>query len=261
MLARMVRDPLFVFFLAGCTMFGAYSALQARSAQPVQLSAETRMALITGFESVAGRPANADDIARIERDYIVDELLFRDALDNGLHLSDTTVRGRLVEEMRLRITGLLPDPSDEQLVNHYAENTGRYFSEPALTFEHVYFRSRPADDQSLLARLQGGEPVAGEPFAQGRAFPGYGRSIIRGLFGQPFTTAAWAAPLGEWSGPFESSQGWHYVHPTERAPGALLPFDAVRDQVENDFLVAVIQQAVDQRVAALEQRYDVRIER
>jgi len=261
MLARMVRDPLFVFFLAGCALFAAYSALQSRSAQPVHLSAETRAALITSFESAAGRPANADDIARIERDYIADELLFRDALDNGLHLTDTTVRGRLVEEMRLRITGLLPDPSDEQLVNYYAENTGRYFSEPALTFEHVYFRSQPVDGQSIRARLQGGEPVAGEPFAQGQAFPGYGRSIIRGMFGQPFTAAVWAAPPGEWSGPFQSSQGWHYVYPTERVPEALLPFDAVRDQVENDYLFAVIQQAVDQRVAELEQRYEVRIER
>ncbi len=81
------------------------------------------------------------------------------------------------------------------------------------------------------------------------------------MFGQPFVDALWAAPVGEWSGPIESSQGWHYVRITERLPETLLSFDVVRDQVENDHLVAVIRQAVERRVAELEQRHDVTIER
>ena len=81
------------------------------------------------------------------------------------------------------------------------------------------------------------------------------------MFGQPFVDALWAAPLGEWSGPLESSQGWHYVRTTERVPAALLTFDAAREQVENDYLVALIEQAVERRVTELEQRYEVTIER
>ncbi len=81
------------------------------------------------------------------------------------------------------------------------------------------------------------------------------------MFSQPFVDALWAAPLGEWSGPLESPHGWHYVRPTGRLPAALLAFDAVREQVENDYLVALIEQAVERRVAELEQRYEVTIER
>jgi hypothetical protein len=261
MFSRMIRDPLFAFIVTGVALFALYAAVQSRNTDPVRLTATTRAALIADFEMLTGRPASADDIARIEREYVTDELLLRDALDSGLHLTDGEVRRLLVEMMRLRITGPLPDPTDEQLVNHYAENLDRYRSEPAVSFEHVYFRSLPAESHSILARLHGGTVIAGEPFAQGRSFPRYGRSIVRGMFSQPFVDALWTAPLDEWSGPVESPQGWHYVRPTERLPEGLLPFDAVRDQVENDYLVVLIQQAVERRVAELEQRHEVTIER
>ncbi len=261
MLARVIRDPLSAFLVGGIALFAVYAALQSRGTQPVRLAATTRAALVADFEALTGRPAGAGDIARIEREYVTDELLFRDAIDSGLHLTDGEVRRQLVEKMRLRVTGLLPEPTDEQLVNHYAENLDRYRSEPAVSFEQVYFRGRPPEPGNVLARLQGGEAIAGEPFPQGRSFPRYGRSILRGLFGQPFVDALWTAPLDEWSGPFESPQGWHYVRATERLPEALLAFDVVRSQVENDFLVALIEQAIERRVAELEQRHEVIIER
>jgi len=261
MLARLIRDPLFAFVLAGVALFVVYDAVQSRRTEPVQLTAATRAALIADFESLTGRSARADDIARIEREYVTDELLFRDAIDSGLHLTDNEIRRQLVETMRLRITGPLPDPTDEQLVNHYAGDVDRYRSEPAVSFEHVYFRRLPPDSENVLARLRNGEAIASEPFPRGRTFPRYGRSILRGMFSQPFVDALWAAPLGEWSGPLESPHGWHYVRPTERVPATLLAFDTVREQVENDYLVALIEQAVERRVNELEQRYEVAIER
>lgn len=261
MLRRMIRDPLFAFAVAGIALFAVYAGIQSGSTDPVRLAATTRAALIGDFETLTGRPATAGDIARIERDFVTDELLFRDAIDSGLHLTDGEVRRQLVEKMRLRVTGLLPEPSDEQLVNHYAENLDRYRSEPAVTFEHVYFRSLPPDGDGILARLGNGETIAGESFPQGRSYPRYGRSILRGMFGQSFVDALWSAPLGEWSGPLESPQGWHYVRATERLPEAPLAFDEVRSQVENDYLVAQIQQAVERRVAELEQRHEVIVER
>jgi peptidyl-prolyl cis-trans isomerase C len=268
--ARLVRDPLAVFAVAGAALYAVAALLQARDAGPVRLTAATRATLVGDFEAVAGRRADPEDIARLESDYIADELLFREAIDSGLHLTDSVVRGRLIEEMRFRVTGVLPDPTPEDLVNHYSEHLDRYRSEPSITFEHAYFRTPPADAGAVLARLRRGGPAGGgsrdgprigEPFAPGREFRRYGRSMVRGLFGPPFTEALWAAPPGEWSGPIESRHGWHYVRPTEHLAPALLPFNEVRGQVENDYLAAVIQEAVDRRIAELEQRHAVRIER
>jgi PPIC-type PPIASE domain len=259
--ARVVRDPLFVFAVAGLGLYLVYAGLQAGAGQTIRLPASTRAALISNFEALAGRPATPADVARIERDFINDEVLFREALANDLHLSDSSVRSRLIEEMRMRITGPLPDPTDEQLVNHYSENLDRYRSEPAITFQHVYFSERPANEAALLEQLRAGRPIDGESFDLGREFPQYGRSLLRGMFGQPFTEALWNAPLHTWVGPLESARGWHFVQATERLAPALLPFDAVRQQVEIEYLAAQIASAVDRHVDDKRQRLDVQIER
>lgn len=261
MLRRIVGDPLFAFLVAGLVLFALYELVSGDEAEPVQLTAGTRASLLRDFEAVAGRKAGAEDVARIEHDYIADELLFRDAIASGLHLTDGMVRGRLVEVMRLRAAGDLPDPTPEELVNYYSEHLDRYRSEPAASFEQVYFSALPAEPDVTLASLRAGKRVAGEPFPQGERFPRYGQSMLRGLLGQPFVEALWAAPIGQWAGPIQSSEGWHYVLVTERLPPVLLPFDEVREQVETDFLAAAIQDAVDRRVAELEQRYEVRVER
>ena len=227
-----------MFAVAGCALFLVYSMLQPVDSAVVRLTARTRTALIAEFESLTGRKANPADIARIERDYVTDELLFRDAVANGLHLTDGAIRSRLVEDMRLQVAGVLPDPSDEQLVNHYSDNIDRYRSEPSVTFAQVYFRTRPGNDKEILALLRDGKHVAGDAFPQGREFPRFGRSMLRGIVGQPFVDALWSAPLDQWIGPIESPRGWHFLRVTERLAAELLPFSVVRDQVESDYLAA-----------------------
>ena len=258
---RIIREPLFAFVVMGGVLYFAHSQLRSRHSEPVVLQAATRAALIGDFEKLHGRKATADDLARIEHDYLTDELLFREALENGLHRSDPSVRSKLVENMRYRITGPLADPTDEQLVNYYSENLDRYRAEPVVSFGQVYFAERPPDPAAVLAQLQQGGPVTGQPFRHGREFPRYGYSMLRGMFGQPMVESLSAAPLGEWIGPLESPYGWHYVRATERLPAALLPFDAVRQQVESDFMVVMIDAAVDRHLDELRRRHEVRSER
>jgi hypothetical protein len=258
---RLLREPLLAFLAIGALLFLGHRLQQSRAAEPIVLPAAARAALIADFEKMTGRPAIADDVTRIEQEFVADEILFREALAQGLHLSDSAVRARLVEEMRLRITGPLPEVTDEQLVNHYSEHLDRYRSEPAASFQHVFFAERPAEPEALLARLRSGTPVAGEPFGRGAEFSRYGRSMLRGLFGQDFTAALWTAPVGEWTGPLQSQFGWHYVRVGERQPPALLPFEQVRQQVENDLLVDTLERAVGRHVRDAMPRHEVRIER
>jgi hypothetical protein len=182
-------DPLIVFLVAGGLLFGAYALFAASVKNPIRLTAETRQALIDDFETATGRAAMAADIDRLERDYVTEEMLFRSALDVGLHLSDGEIRALIVQKMRLQVTGMLPDPSAEELVNYYAENQARYWSEPGFTFRQVFFQAVPTDPAAVLSTLAAGEIVAGDPFRHGDAFPAYGRSIIRSIFGQPFLDA------------------------------------------------------------------------
>jgi hypothetical protein len=254
-------DPLVVFLLAGGLLFAAYAFFAASAKHPIRLTAETRQALIDDFETATGRSAMAADIDRLERDYVTEELLFRSALDVGLHLSDGEIRALIVQKMRLQVTGMLPDPSDEELVNYYADNQARYWSEPGFTFRQVFFQAAPADPAGVLVSLAAGKTVAGDIFRQGAAFPAYGRSIIRSIFGQPFLDALGQAPLERWQGPIETRHGVHFILVTARHAPALLPFDVARSQVENDYLMELIQAAVARHVESLEQDHVVEIAR
>jgi hypothetical protein len=261
MFRALLREPLSIFTLAGALLFGVYVYLDERASPPVTLTAETRAALVGAFEQLTGRAATPEEIRRIEQDYVADELLFREAVTQGLHLTSRDVRAGMIAEMRLSIAGLLPDPDDEALINHYAENLEHYYAEPTISFRQVYFKAPPETPAHVLARLRDGEEIAGDFFAQGSEFPAYGRSMLRGLFGQQFLTALEAAPPGDWHGPIESTRGWHFVRAGERLPAHRLPFERVRSQVEQDYLRTLIQQAVDARVAEIAARYEVEIER
>jgi peptidyl-prolyl cis-trans isomerase C len=260
-LLRWLREPLVAFLLLGGLLFATHALVERSRAPTVRLSADTSAALQANFAAVAGRPPDAAEIARLEHEYIVDEVLLHEAVERGLHLSSGAVRSRLVEDMRREIAGPLPDPTDEELVDYYSSHLDQYRSEPSASFDHVYFRDRPDDTAAWLARLQQGASVEGDPFARGMSFERYGRSMLRGMFGEAFVDALWDVPVGGWSGPVESAYGWHFVRPRDRQPAALLPFDAVRHQVEGDYLAAAIERAVDRHVERLEQQRGLRIER
>jgi hypothetical protein len=257
-LGQLLREPLIVFLLAGMALFAAHALLEQRVRSAVTLSTETRARLVAEFESVVGRPASEAERARLARDFLAEELLAREAIDEGVHLADPGVRARLAETTRRRIAAGLAGPDDEDLVNYYAEHLDLYRTEPTIDFAQVYFREEPPP--GLLARLQAGEPIDGDEAAQGTSFPDYGESMIRSLFGETLLAALREAPLDAWSGPYASPHGWHYVRPAARRPGVLLPFDEVRDQVADDYTAAAIEAAVDAHIAHLRERYDVQVE-
>lgn len=259
MRARLLREPLFAFLVAGLALFLLYAWL--RQPDPIVLNQATRDALLEEFETLAGRPPAQADIKRIEREYVADELLFRAAIAEGVHLDNPGVRRQLIEAMRLRATGVAPDPSVEDLLDYYSDHLDRYHSEPAASFEHVYFVAAPADADAILQRLNRNESVAGDAFRHGRVFDRYGRSMVRGMFGEAFAAAVWSATPGRWIGPLESSQGWHFVRLSALQPAALRPFPEVSNQVENDWIAAQIQTAVDRKVAELARGQRITIER
>jgi len=186
MIVRLLRDPLFTFIFLGALVFFLYLSFSNNSMTTIKLNNLTKDTLIDNFEKLTGRDASPADIANIEREYIEEEILFREAIANGMHLLDPEVRSQLIEEMRYRITGILPDPDEEQLIDFYLNNIDRYYSEPTITLEHIYFKHQPEEPELLLIQLNQGKTFLGDEFWRGNRMPDYGDSMLRGLFGQNF---------------------------------------------------------------------------
>ncbi|MEM6626104.1 MAG: peptidylprolyl isomerase [Pseudomonadota bacterium] len=258
---KLARDPLTAFFAASGLIFVVYAILEARNSDPVYLSADIRAGLIENFTALQGRPPTKEEIANLENDFIAEELLFRDALDQGLHMTNAKARSLVIDDLRGQIGGRPDQPNEADLLDFYVDHPNLYRTEPAFSFRHVYFQTEPEDASALLQQLQAGEDIPGDSYWQGAEFPNFGVSVVRGMFGQPFIEALNAAPLNAWTGPLPSPRGWHFVFLSERHPPSLAPFARVRSQVEGDYMRAAVQGAVDEYVEALKDTYDVEIDR
>ena len=254
---RILRDPLFAFLLAGVALFVGYQAIERMRTPPVVYTADVEQATLADFETLTGRKASAADRARLKADYLAEELLFREAIARNMHLTDGETHKRLVDKLRYLIAGAPPEPTEEQLVNHYAENLVQYRAEPRSSFTQVYRIAKPADAALILAQLNAGETVASDDFWLGRDFPRYGDSMVRGIFGQPFVATLKTAPEGRWIGPVQSPRGWHFVRKRESIASAMIPFPAIRDQVRQDYMIAHSNTAIGKALADLKEKFDV----
>jgi hypothetical protein len=92
------RDPLLLFTVVGVLIFTLYYSLEESYQPTIRLSSTIRVQLIEDFEAITGRKVTPERIAQLEKDFITDEILFRDAISAGMHLIDPATRSILIEK-------------------------------------------------------------------------------------------------------------------------------------------------------------------
>jgi len=255
-----LREPLVVFVALGGGFFGLYQ-LSTADQRVIEVSRSAQASLADDYKLLTGKTADAAGRAQLVDDYVADEILFREAVARGMHLTDKETKERLTDKMRFLITGSPPDPTEEQLIDFYASHLDLYHSEPKVSFDHVFFQSQPDGAPKLLKVLNDGGAVPGDEFWMGRQMVGYGQSMIRGMFGQPFLDELAKAPEGAWIGPVTSIRGVHFVRVNGREAPALMDYAQVRDQVLQDWNNTQVETALRAEMKTLKQKYDVHVER
>jgi hypothetical protein len=256
---RILLDPLTHFVIVGAGLFVLYS-LHRPDKPRIAVTAAVQQSLSSEYEVLHGRPPDAHELAQLLDKHVADEVLFREALTQGMHLTDAKTRERLIEKLRFSLTDTVVDPTDEELVNFYADNLPLYYSEPKLTFDQVFYAKSPSDPADVLARLRSGERVSGDVFWLGSHFEDYAQSMLRGVLGQHFIAGLHSAPVGEWFGPIGSTRGVHFVRMQAITASALMPFTQVRDQVEADWFARKRESSVQAKVHKAQEKYDITIE-
>lgn len=214
-----------------------------------------------------GALPTADEERALVQRYVDSEVLYREALAQGLDRGDLIVRRRLVQKMEFLLEADADGrhPSDEELAALLREEPARFALPARLTFEQLFLaRDRHPDMRAaveqLRARVAAGEDPArlGDPFLRGRSFTLASRRDIAGIFGQPFADATAALPDDAWSPPIESSFGTHLVRVTGRTPASPPTVAEARGQLRQLWLDR--ERAVQRRagIDRLRRRYDVR---
>ena len=193
----------------------------------------------------------------------------------GLDQDDVVIRRLLVQKLRLSATALSPEefPSEDELARDYSERREALREPERRSLVHVFLSrdrrgaSTREHAESIGRRIaqEGLAPDAavalGDGFPFGHAFAKASANDLERRFGADFARRTFTLPVATWSDPIESAYGLHLVRVEEIVPGAIPPFETVRDRLRGEYEERLRDRKLAALLAALRTRYEVAVAR
>ena len=276
MMKRLSREPLVHFLILGALLLFASKFVNKRT------SGDTTKIVITqgqiehledGFARVHQRPPDPDELKGLMRDYLREEVYYREALALGLDRDDAPIRQRLRQKMEFisEDVAAQAQPTEDQLRSYLAAHPEKFRIDQHFTFKQIYLdpsrrgRHLNADGQQMLAKLNKLGAAAdvstmGDPFLLDGNSDNVSSCDVARDFGEKFAAALAALPVGTWRGPIESGLGTHLVYVKARREGRLPKLDEVREPVRREWTNDFRLEANEKFYEGLLKRYSVSIE-
>jgi hypothetical protein len=255
-----------LFVVLGAVLYGVWVFAAPEDVETGRVEGAALRAMETQQFELLGRPLTEDEIAEIREAYIDDEVLLREALDRGLHFSDSRTRRRLTLIMRGALTETVVDPSVAQLQAYFRDNIDRFTTSESASIEQVFFPwgEEIGEDElgRTLGELRGGadpEFFGTTSFTSRRQLPRQTRADLVRAFGADFADWVEQLPAGEWRGPVESVQGIHLVRVTERHPPEVATFDNVERYLRQEWLMTKTRELQQEGIDEIRARYRIEI--
>ena len=264
---RLLREPLVHFLIAGAFVFMLLSG-RAPDLGERRIVVDERVvaALVNRFQDSFRRLPTKDETDGLIRDWVQDQVYYREALNLGLDKDDEVIVRRLRRKMEAMAVAEAESrsPSDAELQALIDKDPARYTENPRTSFEQVYLGAdTPGNRQqaeAALARLRRGEAVTGLPLPLPGSFQDVSDDDISAQFGDEFAIALRNVAPGGWTGPLASGLGLHLVRVSARKAPQPPSLDKVRQRVENDWRATANARAREEAYARILKGYDVVIE-
>ncbi|MFM5916010.1 MAG: peptidyl-prolyl cis-trans isomerase [Novosphingobium sp.] len=263
----LLREPLVHFLIAGAAVFWLLSGRAPDLGERrIVVDKAVVGGLVERFYGSFHRLPTPDETDGMIRDYVADQVYYREALRLGLDKDDEVVVRRLRRKMESMAVADAEsaEPSDGDLQALIDKDPARYVEDPRTTFEQVYVGADNAENRAkanaMLADLRAGKPVTGTPAPLPAKLDTAPANDISGLFGDEFTLALRNQPFGQWQGPVASGLGLHLVRVEARIAPAKPNLATVRQRVTNDWRSAAIAKAQADAYGKMLGGYDVKIE-
>jgi hypothetical protein len=274
-MGRWLKEPLVHFLLLGVLIFVLYDQMagDGRAADEIFISKGQQENLLNTFSRTWQRRPTPQEFQGLLRDYIRQEIAYRESKQMGLEQDDIVIRRRLRQKLELLAEDVasLAAPGDKELQAYLDTHGEEFMIEPRLTLRQVYFsrdRRGAAAEQDALTLLQrittdgpeGEFETFGDPLPLPPELQNLREGEIARLFGTVFTDGLKGIETGRWSGPVESGFGIHLVFIEERVEGRAPELDEVRGAVQREWLSKRRVEAVDSLYERLAENYTIEIE-
>jgi hypothetical protein len=274
-MSKWLKEPLIHFLLLGGLIFVAFGWFAEKGSDPgeIFISRGQQENLLNTFSRTWQRPPTPQEFQGLLKDYIRQEIAYRESTAMGLDENDIVIRRRLRQKLELLAEDVasLAAPTEQDLQSYLEDNTAEYMVEPRLTLRQIYFsrdRRGPSAEQDAtdLLRQLNSEAAEFDPGESGDPLPlpseidDLREEEIARLFGSVFTDALSTIEVGRWSGPVESGFGLHLVFIEDRVDAREPALEDVEDAVQRDWLSQRRREAVDGLYERLAENYSIEIE-
>jgi hypothetical protein len=268
---KILREPLFHFFLLGALLFAVYAVLNRNALDApdeIRVDGARIEALRTQFERVWQRPPDPAELQGLIDNWVSEEMRYREGLALGFEADDPVVRRRVAQKVTFMTEALVDDTvSDAELADWLQEHPERYRVEPRISLRQVYFdpaRHEGAledDVSAALAELEANEHASpGDVSLLPSTIESRSLSDVVRSFGRGFASEVFELPVGAWSGPVRSGFGVHLVRVEAIVPGRAAELEEIREALARDVVAERRKEAADAFDAALRERYKVIME-
>lgn len=244
-LRDLLREPLVHFLIAGFLVFllslwrGGGVDAESRT---IHITEDKVARLSASWEQIWRRPPTQSEIDGLIRDYIKEEVYYREAKRLGLDEDDTVVRRRLRSKMEFLAKAQVENAqADDQTLQRWLDrHPERFATDIIYDVDQIYLGEDAQDASAILKNIASGADwrEQGKAISLPRALEKSSASDIARQFGDSFAQALSAAPLERWAGPVESGFGDHLVRVRARKASGKPTLAAVRQRVENDWRVS-----------------------
>lgn len=233
---RPMRSPFFGFLLMGSLLF-FFDSLTDSDRKPIVVSLAQQQRLATLWETQTGSIATPEQRESLVRNWIEEEILYKEALRLGLDHEDSIVRRRMIQKLGFIAES---DPSatenEVSLDEYYQQNLNNYTLPERYTFEQLYFERKANADEALTAIALGkSSRNFGEFSMLNSQYAFRSRQEIDTTFGSGFAEKFDRNKLDSWQGPYTSGLGFHLVRIKQLHEAEVTPLNAIRDRVRMDF--------------------------
>ena len=271
------RKPFVYVAIAGVIILILYLLVtfdqRWRPGRHIVISVETRQELVAVFTNNWQREPSRLEMEEIIDEYTRREIAWREATRLSLGQDDAVIRRRLQQHLEHIATeeAMRISPTREELQLYLGDHADDFRVDPVMTFRQIYFDNNgnvigaDAAARFLLGTLRNQDmpddlSSLGDPSSLPAYIDDVQISDLVPVFGREFTDGLFAAPVGEWIGPFPSALGLHIVYIDARSAGRLPDLDEIAYAVEEKWRAARQSAAIDSLYLELAEKYKVTIE-
>ena len=265
----MVREPLVHFLLGGAGLFLLFSLVSDsdRAANDeIVVSAGQIGHMVSIFQKTRQRAPTGEELRGLIDNFIVEEVLYREAVSIGLDQDDTIIRRRLRQKMEFLLDDFTAvEPSDADLQQFLDENPDRFRADALISFVQVYLNEFSRDKtEAVLAKLQSGDVANPDELSESHLLPfsfnDASEEVISTQFGEKFKAMLFSLKVGQWIGPVNSPFGIHFVRIGHIVAGRMPGLTAIRKEVEREWLADFRRIAQKEILEQMKMGYSVTVD-